>query len=238
MHKTVLVTVAALTVSPAFAEGDDCIENIAGQVVCGSDANAVRARMRVEAALARGEEPRKAVSQGRSVYGKFNQAAFVRGGYIFAAHGGGVSESASAPMASVGFWSPLSRSGNHRWSFESEVVYVRDSEDVVIVPPDTLTISGYALTGLFSLRWQYETGGFLSPYVSAGVGPTYARAKISDGIDEISDGVWAFGYSGRAGLEARVSQNVSMEAGYRYLGATNNGNLGLHTGEVGVNFKF
>jgi len=238
MFRTILAVTSLLTATSAFAQDKDCIENIAGKVVCGSDADAVRARIRAEARYAENpDNPAKARRSG-SVYNNFGQSLFVRGGYIFAAHSGGVSDQASAPMFAVGYRAPMSRFGRNRWNFETEVVYARDSEDIVLIPPTTLTLSGYAITGLASVRWEYDTRSAISPFISAGVGPTYARAKVSDGITEIADGEWAFGYSGRAGLEAHLSDRVSMEAGYRYLGATNSGTAGLHTGEVGLNLNF
>lgn len=233
MLRFILGASILLGVSTADAQDDNCIENIAGDIVCGSDADAVRARLRAEARHARHPD-RPIRSHSGSIYDSFGQSLFVRGGYIFAAHGGGVSDQASAPMAAVGYRSPMSKSGPHQWNFETEIVYVRDSEDIL----SSITVSGWALTGLLSLRWEYDTGSPINPYVSAGVGPTYAQLKTSNGMTQISDGEWAFGYSGRAGIEAYLSNGFSMEAGYRYLGATSDGTGGLHTGEVGLNYNF
>src|SRR5690606_27244602 len=107
----------------------DCIENVAGEIVCGQAADAVRARIRAEAAYARGEDPRKPGKRTGSVYGGFGQGVFLRGGYIFAAHGGGASEQAGAPMAAAGYRRPISKHGRNHWSLELEGVYARDSED-------------------------------------------------------------------------------------------------------------
>jgi hypothetical protein len=46
-----------------------------------------------------------------SVYRDFGSAVFLRGGYVFGAHGGGTSGGASAPIGAVGHRAPLGSAG-------------------------------------------------------------------------------------------------------------------------------
>lgn len=166
-----------------------------------------------------------------SVYSSFGSAAFVRGGYIFAAHGGGASGDASAPLGSIGYHAPFSPGS--QFGFETELVYLRDSETI-----GPITATAGQLTALISLRWQYETGSRISPFVSAGIGPAYIHAKIDNGVTEISDSDLVLGYSGRAGVEIQLSDGLALETAYRYLGATDDGTAGFHAAEAGLNFTF
>ena len=233
---------------PALAQNrtqhPECIENAQGEMVCGVLAEAVRKRMEAE------ERYRKQVADGevepgqapprpkfRSVYGAFGQSAFVRGGYAFGAHGGGVSGSIDGIVASVGYRRALQPRTSNGLSLETEAVYFRDSgEATVFGVPIEATATGY--TGVFAVRWDANPAGVINPYVSAGGGPAYYNVEFSSGGVSVSDGVFVFGYSGRAGLEARVSPRVSLEAGYRYLGATRDGTVGIHSGELGLNYGF
>ena len=163
-----------------------------------------------------------------------DQAAFVRGGYIFTTHSGGDSDQASSPLAAVGYrTAPLLR-GRHAFSIETEAVYTRDSTDTF----QPFTFTNWTITGVAALRWEYETGSIVNPYISAGLGPNYRELKVSDGVMKNKNGEWAFGYSGRAGLTARLTTDITVEAGYRYLGATQNPTSGLHAAEFGLNFTF
>ena len=235
--------VFAVFSAPAFAQNDNCIENVDGVMVCGVAADAVRARLRAEqryreqladGEIEPGEAPRQ--KQFRSVYGAFGQAAFLRGGYAFAAHGNGSSGSVDGIIGSVGYRRALQPRTNGL-SLEGEVVYLRDGEDGMLfgVPLETTTIG---VTGIFALRWDANPTGVITPYVSAGVGPAYYDVEIESGDVSVSDGAVFFGYSGRAGLEAQLSDRISLEAGYRYLGATRDGNVGIHSGEMGLNYNF
>ncbi|MCK5745997.1 MAG: outer membrane beta-barrel protein [Oricola sp.] len=233
------LAIAALGAS-AWAQDDDCIENVVGQLVCGADADAVRARIRAEEeyakAAAAGRDPSEIKprrSSSGSVYGRYGQAAFVRGGYGFSAHSGGASGSADTLLGAVGYRTALGRGSGSRFSLETELVYTGDSETALGIEA---TATSY--TGLFSLRWDAAPSSFINPFLSAGVGPAYYHLKLSDGVTSISDGSFVFGYSGRAGIEANFAAQFSLEAAYRYLGATDDGTYGLHAAEIGLNYKF
>ncbi|MBI1366642.1 MAG: outer membrane beta-barrel protein [Alphaproteobacteria bacterium] len=189
--------------------------------------------------------PSAAVAGGDSAAGRFDRAAdyaswrnrfFVRGGYAFHGHIAGVSGSISDPEGALGFDHTISLYGRSRILFETEAVYVRDSERI----PGVISARAWSLSGLAGFRWQYDTRAGVSPFISGGIGPNYSHAKVNlVGIGSAADHSWAFGYSGRAGIEAFIAKRVSIEVAYRYLGATDkNATGGIHAAEAGINFNW
>jgi opacity protein-like surface antigen len=173
-----------------------------------------------------------------SVYSSYGASAFVRGGYAFSAHGGGASGSVDAITLAAGFAPiPKWRWGKSTLGFETEAVYYRDGEEIDLGALGVIDTTLWGLTGLLSLRYEYDMGA-IRPFMSAGVGPAYWRASIDDGVTKVSDGDFKLGYSGRAGFEAVLSDRVSLEAAYRYLGATVDGTVGFHSAELGLNLGF
>lgn len=241
MKPIVLTFVFAALAVEAGAQERDCIENIRGETVCGEQAEAVRARIRAEAAYA--QNPSKATrTRSTSPYTNFGPTAFIRGGYAFAGLNPGDNIPTDAPLIGAGARIPISRSGQNLLSFESEGVYIWGSDET-FDPLSGVTTDerGWALTGLFGLRWQYlPSAGGISPFISAGVGPAYIRQSIrfDDGSPTLSADTLALGYSGRAGLSVTLAQNISIEWAYRYLGATRNGTIGAHIAEMGLNLDF
>ena len=242
MKRLFLTAVLLAAASGAGAQApDDCIENIRGETVCGDRAEAVRARIRAEAAYA--QNPRKAErARSASPYGRFSSAAFVRGGYAFAGLNPGENFPTDAPLASAGFRFPVSRSGSSLLSFESEAV-VLWGDETIFDPFTGVTaeISGTSVVGLFGLRWQHQNpAGGLSPFVSAGAGPAYLRSRVEfdDGSPDLAGDTLAFGYGARAGVAVSLAERVSIEWAYRYLGATRDTTVGAHAAELGLNLKF
>lgn len=173
-----------------------------------------------------------------SVYSSYGASAFMRGGYAFSAHGSGSSGSIDAITFAAGFAPvPKWNFGNSTLGFETEAVYFRDGEEIDLGALGIIDTTLWGLTGLLSLRYEYDMGA-IRPFLSAGVGPAYWRASIDDGITEVSDGDFKLGYSGRAGFEAALSERVSLEAAYRYLGGTVDGTVGFHSAELGLNLGF
>lgn len=225
----------------SLAQQSDCIENVAGRTVCGADAEAVRARMRAEAQYAK--DPNSWPRREGSLYPSWTNGAFVRGGYAFHGHMLGVSGDISAPTAAAGVRHTISRYDRSRFLFETEAVYARDSATVTD-GTDVYEATVWNITGLAALRWQYDTRAGVSPFASFGVGPSYWKGRLRAGtlsdpdLFAVSDGTWAFGYSARVGFEAGLSDRVSFETAYRYLGATNNGSAGIHAAEAGLNLRW
>jgi len=240
MKRSVIAAMLFVIAHPAAAQ-EDCIENIVGRTVCGADADAVRARIRAEQALKDGKtEEYKASASGSSfksgsVYKNYGNQAFVRGGYVFAGRGGSAFEDGFG--GSIGVRHPFAHSGRSAYSIEGELLYARNSEDGIPfgTPVDA---SIWTLTGLVSLRWDYETGAGINPFLSVGGGPSYVRYKIESGLVSGSDDDFTFAYSGRAGFQIELTDQLSLEPAYRYLGTTQPGTPGAHSGEIGVNLSF
>jgi len=221
-----------------FTAQADCIENAAGQTVCGAEAEAVRARIEAEEAYKNGagdSYQRKASKRTRSgsVYSSYGQKVFVRGGYSFAGHGAGAF-SETGPIIAAGYGRPIDLFGDSV-SIEGEIVYVSNSDtvDILGIPVQN---DLWGLTGLVSLRWQ--PAGNIAPFASLGVGPAYYSTEVTGGGLDASGSDLFLGYSARAGAVASIGDQFSLEAGYRYLGAALNGTIGYHAAEVGVNYEF
>jgi|GEM_PF-3322842 len=220
-----------------FTAQADCIENAAGQTVCGAEAEAVRARIEAEEAYKNGagdSYQRKASKRRRSgsVYSNFGQKVFLRGGYTFAASAGEplVELEGSGLVGGIGYSRLLNRSGSSKFFTEGEVVYIEGDGDAAI-SIDTISF-------LTSLRWEYDVGG-VSPFVSGGVGLAYLRATSP--LTTVTDNSINFAYTGRAGIVTSVSHHLSLEAAYRFAGALNSGllgNLSSHSAEIGLNYDF
>ncbi len=180
---------------------------------------------------------RQGFSRG-SAYNNYGQSVFLRGGYAFAANNYDDGEiSFGGPILSGGYRRALRRRDFNQLSIEGEIVFARDSEefDLLGVPvEDTLSV----YTGLVGLRYDASPAAQLNPFASLAIGPSYLRARSESGGVSVSDGSWAFGYSARAGLEANLSEQVSIEGAYRYLGATEDGTIAIHAAEIGLNYDF
>jgi opacity protein-like surface antigen len=171
----------------------------------------------------------------RSRYRESRQAAFVRGGYAFAAGGAGLADGKGAPVFAAGYKTKLSERSD--FSFEGELIYQKDKDPVTIgigVEEATLT----AMTALASLRWDGPQFGPVRPYVSGGFGPARVKTKLDDGISPLTDSSIELGYGGRVGVVRPLFRNVDVEAGYRFLGATNDNAANTHTLEIGFSYRF
>ena len=238
MQRIYFIISCLVAIAPAAAQNQDCVENIAGEIVCGDAASAVRARIRAEANQAK--NPDKPVS-GWSKYATTGdgEAIFLRGGYIFGWHDEGLSDNIDAPMVSAGYRGSMSKLRNVAWSYETEFIYARNKETITVLTIP-LEQKQFGIAGIAAMRWDF-TGARVGPFVSVGVGPVYSRARIEELSTTtllLDESDWGFGYTGRAGLHAQVSNNIALEFGYRYLGASNDYVGGLHTGELGVNWRF
>jgi opacity protein-like surface antigen len=270
------LTIAALALLATGAKGaeDDCIENAAGQLVCGADADLVRARLAAEERLGTPElnvppapararvsvvsdtearvagadavgpilasadgpqEEAPSVPRARgSVYSSYKETAFLRGGYVFDTSND--LGDYQGPQFSVGYRKVFAERGRSAFSIEGELIYSRDSDDILVLGvPVELTIWG--LSGVGAVRWQYALGA-INPYASLGIGPGYFHASADDGVTKISDGDFTFVYTGRTGVAFNVSEQFTLETGYRYLGTSQSGAPAYHSAEVGLNYNF
>lgn len=175
-----------------------------------------------------GSYRRPALREGR------NEALFVRGGYSFAASGQGLADGAGAPLYAVGYRTPI-REGLPL-SFEAEVVFQRD-KDPVIIGVGQEEATRRAISGLASLRYDGPKFGPVTPYFSGGFGPVHVKTEIDDGFTPIADSKIELGYGARVGVAMPLTRSASVEAGYRLLGATNDG-IKTHSAEIGFSYRF
>ncbi|MBY0422372.1 MAG: outer membrane beta-barrel protein [Parvularculaceae bacterium] len=204
---------SAAAFSTAAEAGESCVTTSQGETVCGRPSSA-----------------------SGSVYSKFGATAFVRGGYAVFGKNSRTPNSAGMPMFGAGMRFHLWPGS--RFSVESEFLTFKDSETAV-VGLGNATLSTRGVVGLMSVRWQYdEIGWGFSPFVSAGFGPGWYKAKFDDGTTRIADSEMGLAYSGRAGVERNLLDRVTFEAAYRYLNATADAAVGQHSAELGVNYRF
>lgn len=171
----------------------------------------------------------------RSRYRESRQAVFVRGGYAFASGGSGLADGAGAPAYAAGYRVKLKEGS--AFSFEGEMIYQKDSDPVTIgVGIEQATVR--SITGLSSVRWDGPKLGAFTPFVSGGFGPAHVKSKLDNGVTPLTDSSVELGYGGRIGVAAPLFRNVSVEAGYRYLGATNDDAVKTHSAEIGLAYHF
>ncbi|MGF1544894.1 MAG: outer membrane protein [Parvularculaceae bacterium] len=171
-----------------------------------------------------------------SVYDGYGNAVFASAGHAFAAHTSDGDFDVSGFSGGGGYRRAFLRRAGFRFFFQPEIVYVRESEGVDILGVE-IDNTLWGLAGLLSTRVEYPNA-FLTPFVSAGVGPAYFETVVDDGISKIKDGELAVGYGARAGVERAITRQISLEAAYRYLGATREQAIGFHGAEIGVNYNF
>lgn len=176
--------------------------------------------------------------QRASIYQQFGNAVFIRGGYIF-------TDTDDAPIdtqaiyGAIGASGKIARRGRSKFSAEGEIIVFRDGEDELLDPVSGLPIAiapvSWSVSAVGGVRWQYELTKALQPYASVGLGVSHLRASTP--LTQAAS-TWTFAYTGRAGLEARLTDSIGLEGGYRYLGLANGGSVGFHALEVGLNYRF
>jgi opacity protein-like surface antigen len=106
-----------------------------------------------------------------------------------------------------------------KYRVEGEVSYQEndvDSVDGISVTP--LSIETNALSFLVNGYLDFATGGVMTPYITAGIGASRIEADIM-GVFKFDDTV--FGYQLGVGVGFAMSENVTLDFRYRYLGAEN-----------------
>ncbi|MEZ5920763.1 MAG: outer membrane beta-barrel protein [Parvularculaceae bacterium] len=161
-------------------------------------------------------------------------AIFVRGGYSFAASGPSLADGAGTQIYSAGYRVPLS--ARAPVSVEAEVVFQRD-RDTVLIGLGQEEATRRAISGLVSVRYDGPHFGPFRPFVSGGFGPVQVKSTIDNGVTPIEDSSIELGYVGRVGLVLPITDRWSAEAGYRFLGATND-DVKTHSAELGLSWSF
>lgn len=164
-----------------------------------------------------------------------SQAFFLRGGQTFASGGGAaLADGEGAKLFAAGYRARIGRSSPV--SFEGEVVWQRD-KDLVTIGVGQEQATRRAISGLMSLRYDGPKFGPVRPYVSGGVGPVHVKTEIDNGVTPLASSNIELAYGARAGVSVPIRRNLSMEAGYRLLGATND-DIKTHSGEIGLTYRF
>jgi OmpA-OmpF porin, OOP family len=75
----------------------------------------------------------------------------------------------------------------------------------------------HAWSAMGNLFYDFNRGGGIEPYVGIGVGSARLNANATDGIDSVDDSDTVLAYQGMIGLAAALSDNLSLDVGYRYF---------------------
>ncbi|GEM_PF-6900186 len=169
-----------------------------------------------------------------SAYAGFGQAVFLRGGYAFSGDMTGPGDETRGLLVSGGYRRALEKKSKNQMSVETEAVFLRDVDRLAASLETTLT----GVTGVVSLRWDASPDARFNPFASLGGGVAHYKLKTDDGTSVVTVSQTGFGYTARAGVEAALAEQVSLEAAYRFLGAVNNIAEGVHAAEVGLNYEF
>lgn len=92
---------------------------------------------------------------------------------------------------------------------------------------------------LANVKYVAPVTSLFNFYVGAGIGTIYSDNSVSIGSVDFDDEGWEFAFQGFAGISIPMSEVLSFEAGYRFLGTGFDSNeLRSHSVEAGINFKF
>jgi opacity protein-like surface antigen len=84
-----------------------------------------------------------------------------------------------------------------------------------------LVIDGdvHAWAAMLNAYFDFNADGAVQPYVGLGVGAARVNANATDGFDSLDDQDTNFAYQGMAGVAFAVSDQLSLDVGYRYFAA-------------------
>lgn len=92
---------------------------------------------------------------------------------------------------------------------------------------------------LANLKYTHPVTQYFNFYVGVGAGAVYTQSTASIGSFSVSDDEWDFAFQGMAGLSIPLSEVLSLDVGYRFIGTGfNSDELRAHQVEAGINFKF
>ena len=104
-----------------------------------------------------------------------------------------------------------------KYRVEGEVIYQANDVDTVdSVSISPISIDTNALSFLVNGYLDFDTGGIMTPYITAGIGASRVEADIM-GLLKFDDTV--LGYQLGVGVGFAMSETVSLDFRYRYLGA-------------------
>jgi len=103
-----------------------------------------------------------------------------------------------------------------KFRFEGELSYQKNDMDSLSGPGGSLSVNGdiSALTFLVNGYIDFTTGGPLTPFITAGIG----YSKVEADIEGESDDDNLFTYQLGAGIGYAISEKMTIDLRYRYLG--------------------
>lgn len=169
----------------------------------------------------------------------------LRGGYVFDA----ASKSDGSPDGDLGegplFAAALGAdlgglNTGDLFRAEAELVWAQPQEEVCALGACVeFTETVWAL--LAGIYLQPTIAQRFKPFVGVAAGPAYIVNEVRiDGLGAVDEGEFGWAYSGRAGLGYRLSEDVEIELGYRYLGTTEIEDVRFdnQSAEIGVRYDF
>lgn len=102
---------------------------------------------------------------------------------------------------------------------------------------NTIDASHTVWSGLLNGYYDIATIAGVTPYVGAGVGFTYSKHSVDIDVPSVADVSWSdrrydFAYALMAGASFKVTDNLSIDAGYQFLHAPKMRYLDTNTLEV------
>ena len=92
---------------------------------------------------------------------------------------------------------------------------------------------------LANVKYVHPVTQLFNFYVGVGAGAIYSESTVSLGSFHASDDDWDFGFQGMAGISIPLSEVLSLDIGYRFIGTGfDSDDLRAHHVEAGINFKF
>lgn len=100
--------------------------------------------------------------------------------------------------------------------------------------------SSHLNSGLFMANGYYDIdlGSAVVPFVGAGIGDIYQHGYVNTVIGNVNKSENDFAYQGIAGVAYNVSQNVSVDVDYHYVGWKNSNGASQNLVNLGLNYYF
>src|SRR5690606_5890938 len=109
---------------------------------------------------------------------------------------------------------------NDTFSIDGELLYVShdlDTDEVAAALATQVEAETKAFGLMVNVQAQFLPDAQVHPYVGAGVGYGQTKVKLRVGADQADDDDAGVMWQLKAGLTGPLSENVSFDAGYRYL---------------------
>jgi opacity protein-like surface antigen len=125
-------------------------------------------------------------------------------------------------------------------TFHGLDVYTDSSTDPATLGTDEYTAVKTEWTFLANAYWDIGTWHGITPFIGAGIGPSYNTIKGFTDVNTVTNGVaygaehsqWSLAWQLTAGLSYQATPNLTVEAAYRYidLGSAASGDIIAYDG--------